>query len=111
MWTIYVALGVAVLAIALGLALALCCCTFRRRRRAAEEHWLDIDIKLVIPILLILLLDSQLATEISKTYEGYPREAVLWFGVGWTVATLAGAFLIDAAFRQEGLSSGAAGSG
>jgi hypothetical protein len=76
-----------------------------------DEHWLDVDIKLVIPALLLLLLNQSVKREITQPYEGYPREALLWLGLGWIVATLLLSFVLNAAFRArhaeaEGASAG-----
>jgi hypothetical protein len=65
-----------------------------------DEHWLDVDIKLVIPALLIFLVDRALAAEIAAPYGGYGWPAVLWLGVGWTGVTLVAAFVIDYFFRR-----------
>ncbi len=67
-----------------------------------DEHWLDIDIKMVVPGLLVMLLDHALLADISKPYEGYPRAAVLWLGLGWLVATLVIAFVLNALFSGRG---------
>lgn len=67
-----------------------------------DEHWLDIDIKLVIPCLLLLLLNQQVRTEITKPYGGYPRQALLWLGLGWLVGTLLIGVLIDAFCQHKG---------
>ncbi|MFW6163882.1 MAG: sodium-dependent transporter, partial [Planctomycetota bacterium] len=66
-----------------------------------DEHWLDADIKLVIPVLLVLLLDRALLTDITEPYEGYPAPALLWLGLGWIVVTLVIAFVLNALFRLE----------
>ena len=67
-----------------------------------DEHWLDIDIKMVIPALLVLLLDRALLADVSKPYEGYPRAAILWLGVGWIAATLIVAFTLNLLFQRRG---------
>ena len=66
-----------------------------------DEHWLDADIKLVIPALLVFLLERALHTEITKPYEGYPRAAILWLGVGWIAATLIVAFTLNLLFQRK----------
>ena len=53
-----------------------------------DEHWLDFDIRLVIPALLILLLDQALIAEFRSHYGRYPREAILGVGLCWLVGTL-----------------------
>ena len=67
-----------------------------------DEHWLDADIKLVIPALLVLLLDRALLTDVTTLYEGYPKTALLVLGVGWLSATLIVGVIIDAFFRSGG---------
>ena len=53
-----------------------------------DEHWLDFNIRLVVPALLVFLLDQSLLSEVQSTYGGYPRAAVLSIGLGWLLATL-----------------------
>lgn len=53
-----------------------------------EEHWLDFDIRLVIPVLLIFLLDQALIGEFSANYGGYHTGAILGIGVTWFAGTL-----------------------
>jgi len=53
-----------------------------------DEHWLDFDIRLLVPAMLILLLDRALLEELRSNYEGYPTEAILGIGVTWLVGTL-----------------------
>jgi hypothetical protein len=65
-----------------------------------DEHWLDADIKLVIPALLVVLLDRALLTDVTTRYEGYPKTALLVLGVGWLGATLVVGVTIDAFFRN-----------
>ena len=67
-----------------------------------DEHWLDVDIKIVIPALLLVLVDTSLAHEIAKPYGGYHRNAVLWLGVGWLGGTLLIAFVLNAFFHRRG---------
>lgn len=54
-----------------------------------DEHWLDFNIRLVIPALLIFLFDRALLEEIIQPYGGYPTWAVLCIGLGWLAGTLA----------------------
>lgn len=54
-----------------------------------HEHWLDFNIRLVIPALLIFLLDQALMEEFRAPYGGYPLPAVLAIGLGWLLGTLA----------------------
>lgn len=54
-----------------------------------DEHWLDFNIRLVIPALLIFLLDQALMEEVRAPYGGYPVAAVVFIGVGWLLGTLA----------------------
>ncbi|MFW6107258.1 MAG: sodium-dependent transporter [bacterium] len=74
-----------------------------------DEHWLDVDIKMVIPALLLLLLDQSVKGELAKPYGGYPREAVLALGVGLILATLLVGFGIDIFFRRRGRQMGLEG--
>lgn len=53
-----------------------------------DEHWLDFDIRLIIPALLIVILDQALVRELRSNYGDYPRAAILTIGAGWFVATL-----------------------
>jgi NSS family neurotransmitter:Na+ symporter len=41
-----------------------------------DEHWLDFNIRLLIPALLVFLLDQALLKEVKAPYEGYPWSAV-----------------------------------
>ncbi len=73
-----------------------------------DEHWLDFDIKYVIPVILVLLLDLQLASDISKK-QVYSWQAVVGIGVAWTVGTLVVAIALDGAAKwrlRRGLESG-----
>ncbi len=54
-----------------------------------HEHWLDFNIRLVIPALLVFLLDQALLAETQSPYGGYPMQAVLVIGLGWLLGTLA----------------------
>jgi len=67
-----------------------------------DEHWLDVDIKMVIPALLLLLLDRSLTAEIAQPYGGYDIAAIRVLGVGWVAATLVVGFVLDAFFRRRG---------
>jgi len=53
-----------------------------------DEHWLDFDIRLVVPSLLIFLLDQALLAEVTERYGGYPTKAIVGIGLGWLAATL-----------------------
>ncbi|MCR9296157.1 MAG: sodium-dependent transporter [bacterium] len=53
-----------------------------------DRHWLDFNIRIVIPALLIFLLDQALVAEVSQAYGGYPPMAIWCIGLGWFVATL-----------------------
>ncbi|NQT87601.1 sodium-dependent transporter, partial [bacterium] len=66
-----------------------------------DEHWLDVDIKFVIPGLLVVLLDRAVMTDITTPYEGYPTVALRVLGVGWLGASLVVAFIIDGFFRMR----------
>jgi len=67
-----------------------------------DEHWLDVDIKMVVPVLLLLLLNQAVHEELTTRYEGYPREALLWLGLGWVVGTLVVGLVLDVVFRLRG---------
>jgi NSS family neurotransmitter:Na+ symporter len=54
-----------------------------------DEHWLDFNIRLVVPTLLVFLLDQALLEEVTTPYGGYPLAAVLVIGLGWLLGTLA----------------------
>ena len=54
-----------------------------------HEHWLDFNIRIMIPVLLVFLLDQALIQELQAPYSGYPLAAVLSIGLGWLVGTLA----------------------
>ncbi len=54
-----------------------------------DEHWLDFDIRIVVPVLLIFLLDQALLKEVAAPYGGYHINAVLIVGIGWLLGTLA----------------------
>lgn len=53
-----------------------------------DEHWLDFDIRILIPALLIGLLDQALVREFNEAYGGYPMPAIIGIGVAWTLGTL-----------------------
>jgi len=53
-----------------------------------NQHWLDFNIRLLIPALLIFLLDQSLLKEMKAHYGGYPLAAILGIGVTWFVGTL-----------------------
>lgn len=54
-----------------------------------DEHWLDFDIRIVIPALLVFLLDQALLKEVAEPYGGYHINAVAIIGIGWLAGTLA----------------------
>jgi len=66
-----------------------------------DEHWLDVDIKLVIPALLLLMLNQAVHSELSTRYEGYPTPALLTLGLAWLLATLVVGLVLDALFRRK----------
>lgn len=53
-----------------------------------DEHWLDFDIRIAVPALLIFLLDQALMKDVAAPYGGYHARAVLLIGVGWLGGTL-----------------------
>ncbi len=69
------------------------------------EHWLDVDIKIVIPALLVYLVNSNLVSRVAALAKK-PDPPTLYLGVGWLVGTLALAFVIDAAFRRRAPTGG-----
>jgi len=60
-----------------------------------ERHWLDFDIRVIIPVLLLVLLDQALIAEFRSAYSGYPLGAVLGVGLLWMVGTLAIGIVLD----------------
>lgn len=65
-----------------------------------EEHWLDFDIRIVIPGLLIFLLDQALMAELSAPYGGYPAIA-LGIGITWVAMTLVIALVLSALEQRK----------
>ena len=65
-----------------------------------DEHWLDFDIKYVIPVILVLLLDLQLRADVAQG-GSYPWPATVGIGVTWTAGTLVLALALDAAVRRR----------
>jgi NSS family neurotransmitter:Na+ symporter len=53
-----------------------------------DEHWLDFNVRVVIPALLIFLLDQALLDEVRAPYSGYPIPAIVCIGLGWLCGTL-----------------------
>lgn len=53
-----------------------------------DAHWLDFDIRVVVPVLLVFLLDQALLKEVSVPYGGYHPRAIWLIGVGWVAGTL-----------------------
>jgi len=66
-----------------------------------DEHWLDVDIKLVIPALLLLMLNQAVHSELTTRYEGYPTPALLVLGLAWLLATLVVGLVLDTLFRRR----------
>lgn len=54
-----------------------------------DEHWLDFNIRIVIPVLLVFLFDQALIEEVRHPYGGYPVPAIVCIGLGWLFGTLA----------------------
>ncbi len=54
-----------------------------------DQHWLDFDIRLIVPALLLVLLDQALVAEIASPYGGYPMGAIVAVGLTWLAGTLA----------------------
>jgi NSS family neurotransmitter:Na+ symporter len=65
-----------------------------------DKHWLDFDIKIVIPALLIYLLDRAVGADIAGPYENYETWAIWTFGVGWLGGLLLVGVIIDFFFRR-----------
>jgi len=65
-----------------------------------EEHWLDFDIRLVIPGLLIFLLDQALLQELQAPYGNYPVIALVCGGT-WLGATLVVAVILTLLSRRQ----------
>jgi len=65
-----------------------------------EEHWLDFDIKIVIPALLIYIFNAALTRELDKPYGGYNLNFVL-VGPIWLGITLAAAFVLEKISAQR----------
>ena len=65
------------------------------------EHWLDYDLKIIIPALLILLLNGALLAEIKSAYSGYNRGFVL-VGVVWLLLTVGAAFVLEYFSKKKG---------
>ncbi len=59
-----------------------------------SENWLDFDIRLLVPAMLLLLMDQALVQDVTARYGGYPWPAILGIGVGWLAATLLVAALL-----------------
>lgn len=57
-----------------------------------EEHWLDFDVKIVIPVLLIFMLNRALAAEFAGEEAGGTLKAV---GVTWLLVTVLAAFVLE----------------
>ena len=53
-----------------------------------DEHWLDFDIRVIVPILLFVLLDQALVAELNSNYGGYDGGAILSVGITWLAGTL-----------------------
>ncbi|MFA9461680.1 sodium-dependent transporter [Thiohalorhabdus methylotrophus] len=67
-----------------------------------QRSWLDYSLKIIIPVALLGLLDRALAQEFLAPYGGYSPWAVVGIGLGWLLATLAVAVIIDLhSWRQE----------
>ncbi len=65
-----------------------------------HEHWYDFDIKVIIPVLLIFILNGALVDEVNNGYGGYNR-SFLAVGLAWILATLLISFFLDYAGRKK----------
>lgn len=63
-----------------------------------EEHWLDFDIKIVVPAMLIYIVNDALVGELARPYGGYAAGFV-WVGPLWLGVTLAAAFVLELVSR------------
>jgi len=53
-----------------------------------DQHWLDFDIRIIIPGLLLVMLDQALVQECQSAYGGYPVGAIVSVGMTWLAGTL-----------------------
>lgn len=53
-----------------------------------DQHWLDFDIRIIIPVLLLVLLDQALVKELQSPYGGYPVGGIIAVGLTWLAGTL-----------------------
>lgn len=60
-----------------------------------DQHWLDFDIRVIIPVLLLVLLDQALVREFRSAYGGYPVGAIVAVGLTWLLGTLAIGVVLD----------------
>jgi NSS family neurotransmitter:Na+ symporter len=60
-----------------------------------DQHWLDFDIRLVIPVLLLVLLDQALVNELATDYGGYSPLAIISVGLTWLAGTLLVAIVLS----------------
>lgn len=72
-----------------------------------DQHWLDFDIRIIIPGLLLVLLDQALLQECRAAYGGYPVGAIVAVGLTWLAGTLLIAALLGKVSARAGDGSGA----
>jgi membrane protein YqaA with SNARE-associated domain len=60
-----------------------------------DQHWLDFDIRVIIPVLLLVLLDQALVREFRSAYGGYPVGAIVAVGLTWLIGTLIIGVVLD----------------
>lgn len=60
-----------------------------------DKHWFDFDVRFVVPLLLIVLLDQSLVAELRSPYGGYPAPAIVGIGVTWLAATALIAWIVN----------------
>ena len=60
-----------------------------------DQHWLDFDIRVIIPVLLLILLDQALLREFRGAYGEYPVGAIVAVGLTWLFGTLIIGVLLD----------------
>ena len=60
-----------------------------------DQHWLDFDIRVIIPVLLLVLLDQALVREFRSAYGGYSVGSIVSVGLTWLIGTLIIGIVLD----------------